>query len=512
MLLAGPGTGKTTKIKTIIKNEYANANNILVLSFTNATVNDLTSSFNDWPNVKCYTLHSYSLKINHLSDYHILDNKIEKPILEKYAKSLKINFSDLCLLFRCITFDDMIKKCHAFIKSNPVYGLENIGNLDLLIVDEFQDFNSNERDLVYLLSDYAKETIILGDDDQSIYGFKDADPNGIIELYNRADIVKIEHENKCYRCPDIVVDRSLNLIKKNRNRIDKIWQKTNKSGNVFFKQTLTQAESNRFICQEIKKLKASEGSHSILILSPVGFYVDNLKTALSDEEITFIDFWQEKISIEEYRKIWWLRAIFTEKKALNLTFLSNDLPQAIKRKFKEKLKTCLYNDFNQKDFINLVYSFFPPPLNGLLLNQPNFTDFIEQNNDFNNLLKYLDENDLEHSINCLAQNLNPNITFDPDSVNLMSIHKSKGLQADIVFITCLVNGVLPNAIKGIDTIEAQRRLLFVGMTRAKKTLYILSSVEWQGKFVHKLDKSQFKYDYRKKLYSGRASFFIDDMM
>jgi len=75
----------------------------------------------------------------------------------------------------------------------------------------------------------------------------------------------------------------------------------------------------------------------------------------------------------------------------------------------------------------------------------------------------------------------------------------------------LVDGVMPNKIKGLDTIEAQRRLLFVGMTRAKYCLYIISPVEWDGKFVHRLDKSQFKYNYKKKIYCGRASKFINDM-
>jgi superfamily I DNA/RNA helicase len=93
----------------------------------------------------------------------------------------------------------------------------------------------------------------------------------------------------------------------------------------------------------------------------------------------------------------------------------------------------------------------------------------------------------------------------------MSIHKSKGLQADYVFIIGLNEGVIPNDIRGIDTIEAQRRLLFVGMTRALKRLFMISTVEWEGKYVHKVDKSQFKYKCVKKLYYGKTSRFVGEM-
>ncbi|MBU1086079.1 MAG: AAA family ATPase [Candidatus Omnitrophica bacterium] len=78
MLLAGPGTGKTTRVKSIIRNDYPNAENVLVLSFTNATINDLKESFKDFDNVSCYTLHSYALKINHLPNLHVLQDPDEQ--------------------------------------------------------------------------------------------------------------------------------------------------------------------------------------------------------------------------------------------------------------------------------------------------------------------------------------------------------------------------------------------------------------------------------------------------
>ena len=97
----------------------------------------------------------------------------------------------------------------------------------------------------------------------------------------------------------------------------------------------------------------------------------------------------------------------------------------------------------------------------------------------------------------------------------MSIHKSKGLQAEYIFILGLVSGILPNETYGLDTIEAQRRLLFVGMSRALKELYIISNIYWKAEYVHKVDSKQFKYAHwikgPVKKYTGQISSFINEI-
>lgn len=80
MLLAGPGTGKTSHVNMLIENEYPDAKDILVVSFTNATVNDLIKRFAGKPSVRCYTLHSYALVINHLTGTHVLDDDFDSDI------------------------------------------------------------------------------------------------------------------------------------------------------------------------------------------------------------------------------------------------------------------------------------------------------------------------------------------------------------------------------------------------------------------------------------------------
>jgi superfamily I DNA/RNA helicase len=96
-------------------------------------------------------------------------------------------------------------------------------------------------------------------------------------------------------------------------------------------------------------------------------------------------------------------------------------------------------------------------------------------------------------------------------VNIMSIHKSKGLGADHVFMIGLIEGIIPNVARGNDTIENQRRLFYVGMTRAKKNLHLISSINIEGKYVNTVNKNDFRFDIRSKLWKGKASRFIEEI-
>ena len=149
-----------------------------------------------------------------------------------------------------------------------------IGDIELLIIDEFQDFNPTERELINLLSTHAKDSIILGDDDQCIYEFKDADTEGIINLFNDTAVENLIHHNTCYRCPDSIVDACSNLINVNQKRVPKEWKKSGKSGEVIFKQLRTQEESAKHGRSGNRKDKKFEPDASVMILSAVEFAVE----------------------------------------------------------------------------------------------------------------------------------------------------------------------------------------------------------------------------------------------
>lgn len=513
ILLAGPGTGKTTKVKSIIREQFADAENILVLSFTNATVSDLRASFAENRNVKCYTLHSYALKINHLPELHVLDSSTETPILKRYSEKLEIPFRTLTGLLGCIRFEEMITSCIQFMRNNPAYAAKNIGTLDLFIVDEFQDFNEVERELVLQISNYAENTFILGDDDQSIYGFKDADPDGIIELYNNDETEVIEHENICYRCPDEVVEKSKRLIENNTHRVEKDWHTSDKEGEVIYQQFISQAATFNYISNQIGKIKEAEPDSTILILSPVKYYLDELIGSFEANEIPYTNFWAARIDNETLKNIWWLKSIYSTHKLLNLLFICKEYKLLSRRPFIRLLQESLHRNFNTEELIEniIALNYLPEYLSQAILEQPTIEDLLENCPEFIQFQEHIDETNLEESVSEIEKSIRPNVTFDPTTANIMSIHKSKGLQADYVFIYGLTDGIIPNITDGIDSIEAYRRLLFVGMTRAIKSLYLISTVEWEGKYVNKVDKTKFRFNPRRKKWFGRASSFINEL-
>ena len=122
LLLAGPGTGKTTKVKEFISS-CSDPSKVLVLSFTNATIEDLLESFREAGiavNEKnCMTLHRYALRLNYQKNLHILDGNEEK-ILTSYSKGFKVGFGDLCRTLECITFEQMIVQTKDYIDRKSV--------------------------------------------------------------------------------------------------------------------------------------------------------------------------------------------------------------------------------------------------------------------------------------------------------------------------------------------------------------------------------------------------------
>jgi len=508
VLLAGPGTGKTTNIRGIIDKEYSDAKSILILSFTNATVNDLNDSFENYDNVKCRTLHSYALSVNPIDNFHIL-HQVEIKSLEKLSNKIGVDFNIICEQLRCTTFSNMISVCSSFIKSNPAYIQDVIGKIDLLVVDEFQDFNEGEQELVFELAKIAGETLILGDDDQSIYGFKDADPNVLISLHNDVNILNIEHENNCYRCPDCIVDISLALIKANKNRVDKPWNKIGKEGNLYIDQILDSEVVNSEILKRVNAIRHTS-EDSILILSPVKNPLFSTMEYLKQNDIPIVDFIGNAISIDDLQKIWLLKSIYSNHKILNLIFYHINIGLLSRKGFQKIIKEGLDSDINDNAVINklLELNKIEEPFKSYISEPPALLDFNGSHPEFSYLVELIDKDNVQESIGKLTKELTPQAEFEPDKVNIMTIHKSKGLGADHVFLLGVVQGIIPNSKRGLDTIEAQRRLLFVAMTRAKKSLHIISQVNWAGQFVNTVNKDEFKYNWKKKTYQGRMSEFI----
>src|SRR3989344_204133 len=161
ILLAGPGTGKTTNIKNIVS-AHGDGSKFLILSFTNATVDDLKNNLQEQgvTESNCMTLHKFAVKYNHDNSRHVLERK-EVDELYWISKGTQIMFNDLCNFLVCTTFDQMIERFVGYAKTNPLYLKEKLSNYDTLIVDEYQDFNVAEQELIDVLIEKIETSYVL---------------------------------------------------------------------------------------------------------------------------------------------------------------------------------------------------------------------------------------------------------------------------------------------------------------------------------------------------------------
>jgi DNA helicase-2/ATP-dependent DNA helicase PcrA len=505
ILLAGPGTGKTTNIQTLIKENF-DAAAVLVISFTNATVDDLKKALVPIGVNKnsCMTLHKFAVKHNHDISRHVLD-PVEIDELDQISERTGIGFNDLCNFLSATTFDQMVTRFVTFAKANPEYLKERLSEYSVLIVDEYQDFNTPEQNLIDLLVPLM-DAHILGDDDQCIYDFKDASNEKIIQLFGDAAHEKMAHEHKCYRCPDIVVERATRLIKNNQKRVAKDWKMTGKKGNLIVRQFATSAASARYVAEEAKKILDTSEDDEVLILSPVGFYAEPVIQELNAAGIDHKNFFLKRISVEIMEKGWVIKTLFGDYTYLNLVLLGyRRLSNRVK--FYALIKMHYDSGQHFADLFAFLSKYLPDEI------KVTYQDVDTALADlfFNDLKELYGQADGKTVSEKLEKMFILVDDKDKSRVKVMSIHKSKGLGADHVFMVGLVEGVIPNRVKGNDTIESQRRLFFVGMTRAKKTLHLLSSVGLEGKYVNRVSKGDFKFDVRSRMYKGRVSRFIEEI-
>jgi len=503
VLLAGPGTGKTTKISSVIAEK--DPSSVLILSFTNATVNDLLKDLKavGITESNCMTLHKFAVKYNHDKFRHVL-HRLETEKLEYIATGVGVSFEQLCDFLSCTTFDQMIERFVSYANANKAYLKEKLSGFTTLIIDEYQDFNPREQSLIDLLTEEIEDAYILGDDDQCIYDFKDASTEKIIELHTKHD--SIDHEHICYRCPDRVVEHATRLIKGNSKRVDKKWEKSGKGGELTYQQFSTSDDVAAYVCDEITKIVAQHPEDKILILSPVQFAAREVAACLDNLGIDYTNYFIDPVPETLVMKSWQLRFLFGEYKYLNLVLLGYKLLSA-RKKFYELLRKQIEQGQDHAELYKYLESKLPEDVKKAY---SSITEAFAQPV-FEELAAVYENADGDTPEEKLETLFAPTGEVDNKKIRLMTIHKSKGLGAEHVFMIGLTEGIIPNKKKGTDTIESQRRLFYVGMTRAKKSLYLLAAVKVQGRDARTVSLSDFRFNPRTRTWDGRASRFIEEL-
>jgi superfamily I DNA/RNA helicase len=246
----------------------------------------------------------------------------------------------------------------------------------------------------------------------------------------------------------------------------------------------------------------------MFILTSTEFAVQPLIQKLADNKIEFTNCFTDKIPLELIIKSWEIRTIFGKYQYLNLVLLGY-LKLDNRKKYYQLLKRHFDSGKSYDELLCLLEKKIPDHIKN---NSKELEEFIldDYYGELKKLYKKAKGGTPDEKIENIFREIEES---EYKNIKIMSIYKSKGLEADFVFIVGLNEGILPNQQNGNDTIESQRRLLFVGLTRAKKQLYLFSNIYFEGKniFANKWNRSDFIYTPKVKLYRARASRFIAEL-
>ncbi len=488
LVVAGPGTGKTTLFKQAIIHANGIQNEFLALTFINNLEEELKKELDGI--AKVYTFHGYChyLLLRYPDLRRGLNDKFQyyPPLIEIVKKDWEIVRDDSCPRFvdqmRSLTEDEALLH---FMKKGNYYNAVGYDDsiyrvfksfearkipqkYKLIIVDEYQDFNLLETSTLARLIEISP-ALIAGDDDQALYcDLRGSDPEYIRKLFGLEDFDNFELPF-CFRCPTPVVavfNRFVNISRTKgflKNRIEKKFNPSptkRKDSEVYptVKLILTSTQKKslgvnyfgRYILQEINKVLPEEikeshekGFPTVLIIGPIHFL--NSITPVFDEENIMYELRKGsvgmKIELEDGLKIL--------KKDKNSNLGWRIILEVSQPEFYEKaIKTISEGERNLIDILPNSY----------------IQEFLKRSEQFEEPEKSIEQKESDKT---------------KPIIKLTTFEGAKGLSAQHVFVIGLQNGILPRSPQTIKDIDLCKFL--VSITRSRKQCHILTTYRFAGK-------------------------------
>lgn len=602
IILAVPGAGKTTvlisRTANLILNHGVNPQNILSITFSKSSALDMkdrfetTFSSNMASSIKFSTIHSFAfflirdysretgLKYSLIEGANSSINKIKiiKDIYKQvnnafltedkldellntmgFVKNMMIdvrdfdehknfqikNFDKIFSLYesykkenKFLDFDDMLTLSFEILRDNPQILNKFHNRYKYIQVDEGQDTSKIQNEIIRLLASKNNNLFIVADDDQSIYGFRGAYPEELLNFEKRYVNAKVFFMEENYRSTKNIVSVCDSFIKQNTKRYEKNLFTKNESANpVTISKLKNQEDQYDYISSEINKLDDSSSiailfRNNISTISIVNHLSrSNIPIYMKDSKLHFFRHWvvldiisflnlaQDESDDSAFEKIYYKMNAYISKVALNFIktrdrsssvfdrllefpnfrYFQIDNIRKIKAKFKSILKKKPFDaiSYIEKDLDYMSY---------LKDNCKNFGNSFESVNTVlfhlksiaigtNSICEFIDRlNELQ----TLIENAKDN--RGTQAITLSTIHSAKGLEFDNVFIVDLIDGDFPSLssleavhIGDLKPLEEERRLFYVGMTRARNNLHLLSfnyrndERVFYSSFIHELE-------------------------
>ena len=452
----------------------------------------------------------------------------EKKILPIY----KIYQQKLVELNSC-DFGDLILHVVKILERNKDIREIYSKNFKFILVDEYQDTNFIQSKWLNLLAEKNKNICCVGDDDQSIYSWRGAEIKNFLEfdkVYEKTKVIRLEQN---YRSTQNILSAASNLISNNQNRVGKTLKTTMENGDLVKLNCFKNGKDEAIgISDEIEKIKDEFSFNNIAILVRAIFQTREfeerfLKIGLPYRIIGGTKFY-ERAEIKDC--VGYLRLIhqskddlaferivnnpkrsvgdstlktiheFSKKNSMSLEFSSRQMIEKNLIKPKAKIGLSLFldllvkwrNDLNLNKISHIK-------LLQIVLDESGYSAMLKNKKDIENqnrlenikeLLSAMKEFDnLESFLEHVSLATSIDQEWDGEKVNMMTMHASKGLEFDAVFLPGWEEGLFPHQKsideKGQNGLEEERRLAYVGITRAKKKAIVSFSMNrfYQGDWI-----------------------------
>ncbi len=458
----------------------------------------------------------------------------KKDIYEKTILPLYKVYQKKLLDLNACDFGDLILHCVKMLEKNSDIREIYTNNFKYILVDEYQDTNFIQSKWLNILAQKYNNICCVGDDDQSIYSWRGAEIKNFLEfdqVYKNSKIIRLE-EN--YRSSQNILAVASTLISNNQNRVGKTLKTTMKEGDLINLNCFKNGKDEAIgVADEIeKKLKKKYSFNNIAILVRAIFQTREfeerfLKIGLPYRIIGGIKFY-ERAEIKDC--VAYLRLINQEKddlafdrivnnpkrsigdttikqihefaktNSINLELASRKLIELNLIKPKTKIGLNSFLNFMQKWRNDLkIKNINHVKLLQIILDESGYSSMLKNKKDLENesrlenikeLLSAMKEFDnLDNFLEHVALATSIDQDWDGEKVNLMTMHGSKGLEFDVVFLPGWEEGLFPHQKsieeKGQNGLEEERRLAYVGITRAKKKALISFSMNrfYQGDWI-----------------------------
>lgn len=439
-------------------------------------------------------------------------------VYELYQKRLKEN--------NAIDFDDIINYTIKILLENPDIMEYYSNKFKYVLVDEYQDTNKSQFTLVTMLASKHGNITVVGDNDQGIYSFRGADISNILNFekdFPGTKIIKLEQN---YRCTGNILKAANAVIKNNEVKYKKELWTQNEEGNLpKVYQAKNEYDEGAYVVEQIEHLKREEyyKYSDFAILYRMNTQSRAIEDILRRENIPYkiiggLKFYERK-EIKDI--IAYLRLIQNGNDNLSLKRIINEPKRGIGKTSLDKVEQLSIQTgismyeiiknaeqyglnrvyLNSREFVNCIEELKAKkeelPISELIkqtLKKSGYTkaleneNTIEAENRIENLDEFLtvaiefEEQEAENTLSAFLEGITlssdiDNLEEDEDYVTLMTLHSAKGLEFPVVFLVGMEEGIFPGykSISEPTELEEERRLCYVGITRAKEHLFLTCS-------------------------------------